>query len=171
MNKKNIELIEAVKNDALDRAKALLAEGADVNIADEEGRPLLLRLVVSRGSRELAELLLEHGADIFWTTDEGVGLLDEAVERNRIDLAELFIDKGIDPAKSERKSGMTALMLAASFDYVEMMELLYKRGADLYAADEMGFTAEDFARKLRKKRSLEWIREKSGKHPPEEEGR
>ncbi len=160
MNGKNNDLIEAVKNDALNRTKSLLAEGCDANAADEEGRPPLYWAVKSRASLEMAELLLAHGADLFWTTEEGVSLLDEAVEHNRLDLAELFIEKGIDPAETKRKSGMTALMLAACFEYLEMMELLYEKGADLYAVDQMGFTAADFARKLRKTGAQKWIEEK-----------
>ena len=160
MNDKNIELIDAVKNDGVNRARTLLEAGGDANATDEEGRPLLLLVVKAGASREMAELLLEYGADLFWTTEEGVGLLDEAVERNRLDLAELFIDRGTDPAETRRKSGMTALMLAACFEHLEMMELLYERGADLYAVDQMGFSAADFARKLRKLRSQKWIEKK-----------
>ena len=160
MNDKNYELIEAVKADALNRVKTLLNEECDVDITDEEGRPLLLLAIKNRGSKELVELLLEKGADLEWTTPEGVGLLDEAVERNRLDLVELFIEKGIDPAQTKRQSGMTALMLAACFEYIEMMELLYEKGADLYAVDQMGFSAADFARKLRKERARKWIEQK-----------
>ena len=157
MDDKNNELIDAVADDALNRTKRLLEEGADANALDERGRPALLVAIANRASKEMVELLLEHGADLFWTTEEGVGLLDEAVERNRLDLAELFIEKGLDPATTRRKSGMTAFMLAACFDYVEMMELLYDRGADIYAVDEMGLSAADFAKKLRKERAFKWI--------------
>ena len=157
MDDKNNELIDAVADDALNRTKRLLQEGADANALDERGRPTLLVAIANRASKEMVELLLEHGADLFWTTEEGVGLLDEAVERNRLDLAELFIEKGLDPATTRRKSGMTAFMLAACFDYVEMMELLYDRGADIYAVDEMGLSAADFAKKLRKERAFKWI--------------
>ncbi len=160
MNDKNMELFDAVADDALHRAKRVLEEGADANALDEKGRPPLLAAIVHRADREMVEMLLEHGADPFWTTEEGVGLLDEAVERNRLDLAELFIEKGIDPATTRRQSGMTAFMLAACFDYVEMMALLYDRGADIYAVDEQGLSAADFARKLRRKRALQWIEEK-----------
>ena len=160
MNDKNYEIIDAVKNDALNRARRFLAEGCDANAADEEGRPLLYWVIKSRATREMAELLLEYGADIFWTTEEGVGLLDEAVEHNRLDLAELFIERGLDPAETRRKSGMTTLMLAACFEHLEMMELLYEKGADIYAVDQMGFSAADFARKLRKERARKWIEEK-----------
>ena len=154
------ELIEAVKSDGVNRAKGLLEEGGDANACDEEGRPLLLLAIRAEGSREMAELLLEHGADPAWTTEEGVGLLDEAVERNRLDLAELLMERGLDPAQTRRKSGMTALMLAACFEHLEMMELLYEKGADLYAVDQMGFSAADFARKLRKTKAQKWIEEK-----------
>ncbi len=160
MEDKNNELIEAVSEDALNRVKRLLQEGADANAVDEKGHPALLRAIKHHASKEMVELLLEHGADLFWTAPEGVGLLDEAVEKNRLDLAELFIEKGLDPATTRRQSGMTALMLAACFDYVEMMELLYEKGADIYAEDEFGLTAADFARKLRKERARQWIEAK-----------
>ncbi len=160
MDEKNNELLDAVADDALNRTKRLLEEGADANALDERGRPALLVAIANRVSRDMVELLLEYGADLFWTTEEGVGLLDEAVERNRLDLVELFIQKGLDPATTRRKSGMTAFMLAACFDYIEMMELLYDKGADIYAVDELGLSAADFARKLRKERAFKWIEEK-----------
>ena len=160
MNERNNELIDAVASDALNRAKRLLNEGGDANAVDEEGRPLLLLAIRNHASKEMVELLLDKGADLAWSTEEGVGLLDEAVERNRLDLAGLFIDRGIDPAETKRQSGMTPLMLAACFEYLEMMELLYERGADLYTVDQMGFTAADFARKLRKTKAQKWIEEK-----------
>jgi len=160
MNEKNNALIDAVTSDALSRAKRLLEEGGDANAADEEGRPLLLLAIRHGASKEMVELLLDAGGDLRWTTPEGVGLLDEAVERNRLDLAELFIERGIDPAETARQSGMTALMLAACFEHLEMMELLYEKGADLYAVDQMGFSAADFARKLRKPRAQKWIEAK-----------
>lgn len=160
MEDKNNELIEAVTADALSRVKRLLQEGADANALDEKGRPLLLVAIANRASKEMVELLLQHGADLLWTTPEGVGLLDEAVERNRLDLAELFINRGLDPATTRLQSGMTAFMLAACFDYIDMMELLYEHGADIYAEDEFGLTAADFARKLRKERARKWIEAK-----------
>ncbi|WP_353661397.1 ankyrin repeat domain-containing protein [Hydrogenimonas sp. SS33] len=159
MNDKKNELIEAVRADAVAEAEALL-DASNANVVDEQGRPLLLVAIKSGASREMVELLLQRGADLMWTTEEGVSLLDEAVEKNRVDLVKLFIERGIDPAATRRKSGMTALMLAACFDYIEMMELLYAHGADLYAEDQFGFTAADFARKLRRERAGRWIAEK-----------
>ncbi|BBG66679.1 ankyrin repeat [Hydrogenimonas sp.] len=159
-NSKRDELIDAVRNGAADRVKRLLDEGCDVNVADDEERPLLLVAIRSGAEKGMAELLLERGADIGWTTAEGVGLLDEAVERNRLDLAELFIDRGLDPALTRRRSGMTPLMLAASFDYIEMMELLYEKGADIFAVDELGLSAVDYARKLGRRRAKKWLDDK-----------
>jgi len=154
------EIIEAVKCDDIKRTEALLDEGCEADTIDEEGRPLLLLAIKSGSSRELIELLIDRGADLHWTTEEGVGLLDEAVERNRLDLAELFMERGIDPAVTRRGSGMTALMLAASFDYIDMMELLCEKGADLFAVDEQGLSASDYARKLGRIKAKRWLDEK-----------
>jgi ankyrin repeat protein len=163
MNDKNIELaelIEAVENDALERARTLLEEGCDATSLDEEGRPPLFFLIKSNGSREMAELLIDHGADVHWRNEEGVSLLDEAVERNRADLVKLFIEHGVDPGVTHRKSGMTAMMLAASFDYIDMMELLLEHGADLFAVDSFEMSASDYARRLGRKRAKKWLEEK-----------
>ncbi|WP_457592068.1 ankyrin repeat domain-containing protein [Hydrogenimonas sp.] len=160
MNEKNKKLIHAVCADALEETASLLAQGCDPNVCDEEGRSLLTLAIRHNCSAEMAELLLEAGADCRWTTAEGVGLLDEAVEKNRLDLAAMLIERGLDPSVTTRQSGMTALMLAASFDYIEMMELLYEKGADLFAVDEMGLGAVDYARKLGRKRAKAWLDDK-----------
>ena len=157
---KQTELINAVENDLVLQAKRLLAEGADINVTNEDNLPLLVIAIKNGASKEMIELLLDEGADINWKTDEGISLLDEAVERNRIDLVKLFIERGLDPAETSRKSGMTTLMLAACFDYIEMMELLLEHGADLYASDESGMGASDYARKLGRKRAQKWLEDK-----------
>ena len=97
------DLIEAVENDEIVRTKQLIAAGANVTVTNEDEMPLLLIAIKNGGSKEMAELLLDAGADIGWKTPEGASLLDEAVERNRIDLAELLIDRGLDPAVTSRK--------------------------------------------------------------------
>ena len=157
---KQTELINAVENDFVLQAKRLLDEGADINVSNEDNLPLLVIAIKNGASKEMIELLLDEGADISWKTEEGVTLSDEAVERNRVDLVKLFIERGLDPAETSRKSGMTTFMLAACFDYIEMMELLLEHGADLYAVDESGMSALDYARKLGRKRSHKWIEDK-----------
>ncbi len=160
MEKSLNELIVAVKSDSLAKVEELLKNGCDPNGTDEEGRPPLLVALKSGASKEVVEHLLQNGADLDWTTSEGVSLLDEAVEKNRLDLVELFIERGMDPAKTQRGSGMTVMMLAASFDYLEMMELLYEKGADIFAVDEIGLSAVDYARKLGRSRAKRWLEEK-----------
>ncbi len=160
MEKSLNELIEAIKSDSVVKVEELLGEGCDLNGVDEDGSPPLLIAVKHGASKDVVELLLKSGADLEWRTPEGVSLLDEAVERNRLDLVELFIERGMDPAKTQRGSGMTVMMLAASFDYLEMMELLYEKGADIFAVDEIGLSAADYARKLGRSRAKRWLEEK-----------
>ncbi len=160
MNDLKNELIDAVRNDRLQVATRLLDEGGDIHTSDEEGRPLTWQAIRHGASAEMLALLLDRGVDIAWTTEEGVGLLDEAVERNRLDLVTLLIERGLDPSETRRRSGMTALMLAASFEYMEMMALLVDKGADLFAEDSMGWTAVEYARRLGRTRAKAWLEEK-----------
>ncbi len=154
------ELIDAIENSDSETLGRLIASGADMSICGEEGKPLLLLAITKGASKEVVKMLLDAGTDLGWTTSEGVGLLDEAIERNRIDLVELFIDYGIDPASTSRESGMTPMMLAASFDYIEIMELLYDKGADIFMVDIYGLGAVDYARKLGRIRAKAWLEEK-----------
>ncbi len=57
------ELLSAIKNGDIDRAKNLIEKGADVNAKDELGRTALVYAEV-HGYTELVKLLREKGADV-----------------------------------------------------------------------------------------------------------
>jgi ankyrin repeat protein len=92
--------------------------------------------------------LLDAGAKVDETDDDGVTLLGWAVIANRLDMARLLIERGADVNHVDKK-GMMPLLYAASIDFGDaaVMELLLKSGARPRAATSEGLTALDLARR------------------------
>ena len=162
------DLIKALTHDSLVQIKKLLSSGeydlnSDVEIGLEydldeyDEIPLLFWAIQSGVSLEAIELLIEYGADIKKTTREGVGALDYAIKYRRRDIVELCNKQGIDLTTSQRKSGLTPLMLAASFNDIDMMKYLISLGANPKAKDNSGMDALDYAAKLGQKSAVEFL--------------
>jgi len=162
------ELIKALEQDSLPHIKKLLSSGKyDLNSEVEIGTeydldeydeiPLIFWAIQNGVSREAIELLIQNGAKLEQTTREGVGSLDYAIKYRRRDIVELCNEKGIDLTTSQRKSGLTPLMLAASFNDIDMMKYLISLGADPKAKDKIGMDALDYAAKLGQKSAVKFL--------------
>jgi ankyrin repeat protein len=110
-------LLHAAREDAVEAASALLANGADPNCADPRGLSAL-RIAITNNNLDLAKLLLEHGADA------GEGALVEVVK--------LRTHPWVRAAK-RRKDETTQL---------ELMEMLLARGADIHAVPKTGMVKQ-----------------------------
>ena len=97
---------------------------------------------------ESIRALLDAGAKVDETADDGLTLLDWAVIGNRVEMARLLIERGADVNHVD-KYGMTPLLYAASIDFGDsrMVDLLLKSGARPGASTKEGFTALALARK------------------------
>lgn len=124
------------------RVEALLRSGVDVNTTDGYGRtPLYLAGLV--GSRPIAKLLLEHGADpLKGAKWKGQAIpIDVAAENGYTDVVELLLDWGVDVnQRTNRGRGPPPLMDAAAGVHPETVKLLLQRGADVHARDSVGGT-------------------------------
>jgi len=78
---------------------------------------------------DLAEVLLNHGAEPDIADDRGRTALHYAVFNDRCGIAEILISRGASLTAVD-KLGHTPLCLSARDGYVEMSELLIKNGAD-----------------------------------------
>lgn len=139
--------MDAVRTDALDKARALLAGGASVNTPDEKGHTPLW-LAVAQMDHELAALFLENGATVDQTDKTGETLLNTA--------ARSFHEKFVPPknyewilislAKKAKTTdmpdsrGMTPLMWAAASDSSAVLEALLARSAGINAHGKDGRT-------------------------------
>ena len=89
----DLELIEAVKNDDIDRASAALSQGANV-AASSEGQTLL-HLAIQKNNVPLVRLLIQRGAPIDMAESLEVTMHNAAGTGNA-DLVSLLLNNGAD---------------------------------------------------------------------------
>ena len=131
--------------------------GEEYELDEPDEVPLLFFAISSGASLEAIEMLLDAGVDIHEVNREGVGALDIAIKYKRMDVIELCASQGVDLLGSRRKSGITPLILAASFNDREIVNYLIEKGADIHSTDKHGMTAADYAKRLGQKKMLAFL--------------
>jgi ankyrin repeat protein len=164
-------LLEALQRDNLVALRKILAAG-EVDLSqevivgeeyelDEPDEVPLLFFAISHGaSVEAIEMLVDAGIDIMEVNREGVGALDIAIKYKRMDVILLCEARGVDLFGSRRKSGITPLILAASFNDMEIVTYLIERGADIRSRDNYGMTAADYAKRMGQNKMLAFLEKK-----------
>lgn len=142
-------------------AKKHIKDGGNLNARTEAGESVLAYALKSRVDQDMLELLIENGADLFYSDDEGVSILDFAVTYNNLYMINLLLEKGKDINDVTRKSGFTPLMAAVCYGRYDIFRILLEAGADLNAVERKGMTALDFAKKMRKTSMIKLLEELS----------
>lgn len=86
------------------------------------------------GHVKLAELLIQHGADVGSRNDDSWTPLHSASQEGRIKIAELLLHHGADVGSREN-DGSTPLHSASQEGHVGLAELLIQHGADIDSRD------------------------------------
>ena len=82
-------MLEAAKNNKAEEVIKLLEQGADINLADNDGwTPLYV--ACRNNSKDVAKLLIEHKADIGCKNKNGKTALDIANEDGYSEIAEII---------------------------------------------------------------------------------
>lgn len=145
----NARLIDAARDNDLERASRLIADGADVNAKDDREESAYL-LATSEGHLRLLELTLEHGAEVrSLDSFRGTGLI-RAAERGHADVVGRLLQTDIEVDHVNRL-GWTALLEAVVLGdggraHQEVVRLLLDAGADRTIPDADGVTALEHAR-------------------------
>lgn len=143
-------LVNAAHRGLADVVSRLLSLGVHVDSTNSSGWSALKRATVE-GHQDVAALLLEHGADANMADEEDWTPLLNAVENRDLDMVRLLLSKGADPnaapdiVAEEDQKGFSALMRAAHYGELEIVESLIAAGADLAQADSDGVTAINYA--------------------------
>ena len=151
--------ISILQNNDYMAAKKHIKEGAKLNSRTESGESVLAYALKSRVDQDLLELLIENGADLFYTDDEGVSIFDFAITYNNLFMINLLLEKGKDVNDITRKSGFTPLMAAVCYGRYDIFKVLLDAGADISAIDNKGLSALDFAKKMHKKTMIKLLEE------------
>jgi len=99
-----------------------------------------LNLAAERGQTEVAELLLNLGADPTFGDNENSQPIHLAAVNGHIPVVDLLLEDGVDiDARDDNQ--MTPLLFAASRGQTDMCRFLVEKGADVKAKNLTGFTA------------------------------
>eukprot|EP00439_Symbiodinium_sp_Y106_P070348 s2440_g12.t1 len=134
------ELCEAAASDRVDQAEELLQLPMHPDASrDDEGMTPLMRASLF-GHVDVAELLLEAGAETDVSDNNGCTALMCAARNGHASVVQLLLNAGAE--KDLRDSlGLTALISAAECDHALVVQLLLDAGAEMDAGDIEGHTA------------------------------
>jgi ankyrin repeat protein len=112
-----------------DATEALLAAGAEVNLASRESMKVTPLQSAAAGRRlEIARLLIDHGANVNASQpDMGFTALHEAASNGDIEFAKLLLDHGAD-INAKMTDGKTPLAFALERKQEEMESFMSSRG-------------------------------------------
>jgi len=144
-----ISLSEAAAMGNTELVKSLIAEGADVNVREDNSYRAALHRAVMSGHTDIVEILLAKGADVNIPDGSSVTALYYAAEKGDKEIAELLIAKGAD-INVKRGNGDTPLHCAAMAGYKDIVELLIANGAKINAKNNEGQTSVDIAASQRR---------------------
>ena len=129
-------LFEAAKAGDLAEVKRLIAEGADVNVKDEDGETALYK-ATGYNHKDIAKLLIEEGADVNVKDEDGRTALFTAAVWDQRDIAKLLIDAGANVNATEnRESGAPLHYAVLHNNNKEVVSLLISKGADVNLTDK-----------------------------------
>ena len=148
-----MDIIEAIERDNLIEVKKLLKDGVEPNLEIEEV-PLLIIALKRKASLEVIKELINAGANMHYTNEDGVSVLDEAIESKNLEIVKFLVESGIDVNATKRGSGFTPLMVATTLGNSELVEFLLQNGAKREVKDNNNLTALDYAIKTGQKKII-----------------
>ena len=149
-------LVEAVKKNYVDIVNVLLGKGAKVNDPDGKGLTPLYHAAKKEGS-EMVELLLVKGADVHASHNPLFAVIIGGNQRS----AEVLLKSGVDINGKSRRDGQTPLMRAVQKGDRDMVRFLLTSGASVAIEDNLGRTAEIFARRGQSNTIIAFIQRES----------
>ena len=138
---KDKSLLDAFTDNNFERMKSAITSGANVNVKDMIGWPLLNKAVF-KNKTEVVKILLENGADVNAKSEDGFTPLMMAF--GNIEIMTLLLELGAD-VNAKTKNGMTSLMIGIKnysvHENFDGIKLLLEKGADVNAKNNKNETA------------------------------
>jgi uncharacterized protein len=115
---------------------SLVESGKDINQQDSVNHWTGLMWAASEGHTEIADYLIQHGADPNLKDDDGLTAMQIAASRDRLEIAKLLVAHKAD-VNSQDKEGFTPLLRAST---PAIRKVLIESGADVNARNKAGLT-------------------------------
>ena len=126
----------------IDAIYLLLKAGANPNIADDSGVTCLMRAVGEDCSNEVLQAIIDHGADVNYTSKENGTALMIACAKSYTDAINVLLKARADPNMASDESGATCLMRAVGEDCSkEVLQAIIDHGADVNTTNKQNCTA------------------------------
>ncbi|CEJ61342.1 hypothetical protein PMG11_09877 [Penicillium brasilianum] len=135
----NNRLLYAAGENDVDRAIALLSQGATINCVDSRDGQTPLHKGCSSGNSEIVKFLIRRGADVDVRDFLGNTPLHVACSTRNEGAVKLLIEGGADVNKM-MNTGETALHVASNFGEVGILRLLLETGVEIDATGNDGRT-------------------------------
>lgn len=135
----------ATKREYSELIEIFIKIGVDVNVFDKKGN-LPLVIASEQADYETVNILTEAGASLNATNEYGETSLMYAVRNNDFKLTKSLIAWDIDVNKANIKK-QAPLHIAAINENIDIMNILIRSGANLYAKDQDNKTPLNFLKK------------------------
>src|SRR4051812_8017508 len=129
-------LLDAVEQGNRAAVLALLAKGADANVAGPDGTTPIM-WAASNGDVEIARALIKAGAHVNVKNQFGTTAITEAAVVGSAPMIDALLKAGADP-NTKNPEGETPLMAVARSGHVDAAARLVAAGADVNAKEQFG---------------------------------
>ncbi|MEO5926213.1 MAG: ankyrin repeat domain-containing protein [Bryobacteraceae bacterium] len=130
----DVKLIDAAKKSDTAAVKALIAQKADVKVAEVDGTTAL-HWAAEQGNVAIADMLLAAGADAKASNRYSITPMALAAENGRAAVIERLIKAGVD-VNATFGDGQTALMSASLNGNVDAVRMLLKNSANVNSVEK-----------------------------------
>ena len=148
-------LTQAVKNNELKFARAIIALGASTSSLNSEGQNPM-HVAIYDDNKKFRKLLFKSSYDIEATNSDGYTALHLSVKLNNMDIIKECLSKKAS-INTDTKLGSGLIHTAASIQQPELINFLIDKGADIDHKDKLGNTPLHIAVKEDIEESCEYI--------------